>query len=345
MWSVSSLPRTLEAALRDLGERLPRVRASAVADLARYSEPGDRARVSAALVEALSDEASEVRVRAAAALGELGETSALARLLTLLDDDDALVRQAAVEALGAIGDGRAAERLRRALREGPPDVRFQAAVALPRLVEAAEAEGLLVAATEDHDAHVRHIALRVLEERLAGPSGSPPASLPAAVVEAARARLDDTSNDVRAAAALLLARSGDAEGAPTLLEIVEGRVGLSDPDDEAAAVEAAGALGLRDATSALEQRAFGAGRFFRERFPLVARTSLALLGHARARGEIVRDLDSWSRERRHRAVVAAGRARLGEARGALRAMSGRPDVADPEAVAEALERIGGVEGA
>src|SRR5262245_20531002 len=111
MWSVPSLPRTLEAALRDLGERLPRVRASAVDDLARYREPGDRARVSAALVSALSDEASEVRVRAATALGELGEASALARLLTLVDDGDALVRQAAVEALGAIGDRRAAERL------------------------------------------------------------------------------------------------------------------------------------------------------------------------------------------------------------------------------------------
>ncbi|HEU4538377.1 MAG TPA: HEAT repeat domain-containing protein, partial [Polyangiaceae bacterium] len=81
-------------------------------------------------------------------------------------------------------------------------------------------------------------------------------------------------------------------------------------------------------------------RFFRERFPLVARTSLALLGHERARAEIVRDLGSWSRERRHCAVVAAGRARLDEARGPLRAMARRADLAEPDAVAEALARIG-----
>jgi HEAT repeat protein len=345
MWSVPPLPRTLEAALRDVGERQPRVRVSAVADLGRYAEAGDRARVSAALIAALSDEAPEVRARAATVLGELGEISALGRLLTLVEDGDALVRQASVEALGAIGDGRAAERLGRALREGPPDVRFQAALALPRLVDAAEAEALLVRATADDDAHVRHIALRVLEELLAGPSGSPPVALPAAVAAAARARLGDAAAGVRAAAALLLARAGDAEGADVLLAVVDGRLAVGDPDDEAAAVEAAGALGLRAAIPALERRAFGPARFFRERFPLVARTSLALLGHARARGEIVRDLGSWSRERRHCAVVAAGRARVGEAKAALRAMSRSAGLADPEAVAEALSRIEGEVGA
>jgi hypothetical protein len=71
---------------------------------------------------------------------------------------------------------------------------------------------------------------------------------------------------------------------------------------------------------------------------------LALLGHARARAEIVRDLRSWSRERRHCAVVAAGRARLAEARGELEAMAGRAGAADGEAVAEALARIGGASG-
>lgn len=339
MWSVPSLPRSLEAALRDLRERLPRVRASAAADLARHADPGERARVSAALVGALADEASEVRARAAASLGELGEGSAVDRLLDLVDDVDALVRQAAVEALGVIGDARAVDRLRQALRDGPPEVRFQAAVALPRLVDEAEAERLLARATADDDPLVRHIALRVLEERLAGPSGSPPAELPAVAAAAARARLGDPSPNVRAAAALLLARAGDSAGADVLLAVVEGHLEMADPDDEAAAVEAAGALGLRTALGALERRAFGPSRFFRERFPLVARTSLALLGHERARGEIVRDLGSWSRERRHCAVVAAGRARLGEARGPLREMAQRAGVADPEAVAEALARI------
>ncbi|MCU0685438.1 MAG: HEAT repeat domain-containing protein [Polyangiaceae bacterium] len=340
MWSVPSLPRTLEAALRDLRERLPRVRASAAADLSRHGDPSDRARVSAALIGALADEAPEVRARAAASLGELAEGSAVDRLLDLVEDVDALVRQAAIEALGVIGDARAVERLRQALREGPPEVRFQAAVALPRLVDEAEAERLLARATADDDALVRHIALRVLEERLAGPSGSPPAELPAVAAAAARARLGDPSPDVRAAAALLLARAGDTAGADVLLAVVEGHLEMADPDDEAAAVEAAGTLGLRAALGALERRAFGPARFFRERFPLVARTSLALLGHERARGEIMRDLGSWSRERRHCAVVAAGRARLGEARGPLQEMARREGSADPQAVAEALARIG-----
>jgi hypothetical protein len=67
-----------------------------------------------------------------------------------------------------------------------------------------------------------------------------------------------------------------------------------------------------------------------------ARTALARLGHERARAEILADLASWRRETREAAVVAAGRARIGEARGALENLGGSVDDA---LVREALVRL------
>ena len=67
-----------------------------------------------------------------------------------------------------------------------------------------------------------------------------------------------------------------------------------------------------------------------------ARTALARMGHVRAKAEILTDLTSWSRETREAAVVAAGRARIGEARSALERLGGSVDAA---LVREALVRL------
>jgi hypothetical protein len=67
-----------------------------------------------------------------------------------------------------------------------------------------------------------------------------------------------------------------------------------------------------------------------------ARIALARLGHARARAEILTDLGSWRRETREAAVVAAGRARMGEARGALESLG---ETVDGALVREALVRL------
>jgi hypothetical protein len=60
------------------------------------------------------------------------------------------------------------------------------------------------------------------------------------------------------------------------------------------------------------------------------------MGHERARAEILADLGSWRRETREAAVVAAGRARIHEARGTLENLGGTVDAA---LVSEALVRL------
>jgi HEAT repeat protein len=356
MWTAPPLPRTLEAALRDLDEASARVRASAVVDLARHhDDDAARPRVAAALRRMLSDDAHEVRSAAASALGEVRAPEALGELLIATEDKHGLVRQLALEALGFVGGERAVERVRRALSDPRPELRFQAVLAYPRLAPG-DAHAALAAAADDDDAGVRYIALRVAEERLHPPEGSlldhadaaDPADAadaaddrrpPRELLDAARRCLADDEARVRVAAAILLARGGDASAEPVLLDVIEDRLRTPELEDEAAAVELAGAIGLARATTALERRAYGPARFFRERCSFHARIGLARLGHARARGDILRELAAWSRETRTLAVMSAGRARLADARAQIQAMQGRPERADEHAVAEALAAL------
>jgi hypothetical protein len=60
------------------------------------------------------------------------------------------------------------------------------------------------------------------------------------------------------------------------------------------------------------------------------------MGHPKAKAEILSDLASWKRETREAAVVAAGRARIGEARTALETLG---ETADDALVREALVRL------
>jgi hypothetical protein len=94
-------------------------------------------------------------------------------------------------------------------------------------------------------------------------------------------------------------------------------------------------LSLREAIPHLEGRAWGARRLVRSvlswgagdgaRCAWHARIALARMGHARARAEILAELESWRRETREAAVVAAGRARIREARPVLERLGGSVD--------------------
>jgi HEAT repeat protein len=59
------------------------------------------------LVLALKDEDADVRGEAAAALGELGDPTAVPMLIRTLDDQEAEVRLSAIQALGELGDAQA----------------------------------------------------------------------------------------------------------------------------------------------------------------------------------------------------------------------------------------------
>jgi HEAT repeat protein len=333
MFAAPPLPRTLEASLRDLGAQKPSVRASAAHDLTRH-ESDARALVIPALVKALGDEAGEVRAAAATALADVEGVEALPDLLIALEDPDALVRQMAIAALGEIGDPRATERLRRALSDARAEVRFQAVIAYPRGCASRDAAlEALLAATRDDDPLVCHIALRMSEELGEG-------EVDPRVLTRARALLGRAAPEVRVASAILLAHSGDRAGAAVIGEVGAGKLKTTVREDEAAAVELCGALGLDAARAGLEKRAFGGMLgFLRDPFAWHARVALARLGHERAAKEILRELGDRDRDVRTLAVAAAGRARLGAARAAITAMRGDAERADPDAVTEALAAL------
>lgn len=344
MFRPPPLPRTLDAALRDVRSDRLAVRVSAARDLARHGgDPAEskppRDRVIRALTTALTDAAAEVRTAAAASLADVEAHEALAALLVAVEDTSPSVRQMAITALGEIGDARACERLRRALTDGRPEVRFQAVIAYPRVVSAAEdAVEALLAATRDADPLVCHIALRMAEE-IAG-DGALDARLVARAIEL----LDHASDQVRVAAAILAikggARDGRAEAEGVIAAVARRAIATGDAQDEAAALELAGELALKGAREGLEKRAFGGLLGFgKDRFAWHAKVALARMGDERAAADILRDLDAWDRDKRTLAVAAAGRARLTAAKGLLIAMRGDESRADPDAVDEALAAL------
>jgi hypothetical protein len=349
MFAPSPLPRNLEAGFRDLASEKASTRASAIRDVVRHALRSDatRARAIACFESALrSDGVAGVRSEAAVALADLGAQEALPTLLVAVEDDDPHVRQMALTALGEIGDPRATQRLERALHDARPEVRYQAVIAFARVArdDPGAVVGALVSALDDDDAAIRYIAMRVAEEHQV--SGEPLRD------DRLVARAEEliASNDEATAvvAALYLARLGVSRGKERVLDVVAERAHTAELEDEQACVELTGELGMRPAVPHLERRVWGARRLVRA---LVswgagdgascawhARIALARMGHKRARGEILGDLRSWRREVREAAVVAAGRARLREAQGALRALSEEGSV-DAALVQEALVRL------
>jgi HEAT repeat protein len=338
MLAPPSLPRNLEASVRDLDSAKPDVRVSAIADLLRHARGDDavRERAIPLLQKRLDDEQSKVRAAAAVGLADLEARDAVPALLRAVDDDDAYVRQMALNAIGELGDARALPRLRRALTDKRPEMRYQAIIAFGRVADdAAEIDKALLAASNDDDDAVVHIALRIAEERVDAKK-----QVDARLVARARALLESKSPHLALVAAIFLGKSGDNAGNPLLLRIVRGdKVGGLAPEkeDERAAVELVGELGLEEARPHLEKRAWGVMHFVRDTCVFHAKIALARMGHPRAVAEIMADLESTKPDVLGGAVVAAGRARLVKARLLIEKL---PTVAvDPELVREALARL------
>lgn len=335
MFGLQPLPRSLAAALRDRNSERADIRLSAVRDLGRHAASDRSGQALAALRESLGGDASaEVRGASALSLADAEARTACEALIRATTDSHVHVRQMALLALGELGsaeDRRVVDVVLAALEDQEPALRFQALIACHKL-SAPEAESLLLTATGDVDAEVRHMAFRLLEERATDSEG---AVHPNAEVErAARAGLADAELGPRLAAAILLARSGSNAGNDVLAEAVRETSGI-DPEDEQAAIVLSGELSVESARSGLERRAFRTF-FGSDRFRYEARIALAKLGDVRARRTISRGLAAWSRDTRTLAVIAAGRADLREARGAIETMQGDPTRAEPEAVEEAL---------
>src|SRR6187402_326464 len=131
MFGIRSLPRTLEAALRDLGHAKNETRISALRDLARLTETDARPRALQALCEVLGSDA-DLHVRAALALGDADAKESREALLAAARNSPVQVREMAVAALGEIaeiggpGDPEISALLEEARVDPAPELRFQA---------------------------------------------------------------------------------------------------------------------------------------------------------------------------------------------------------------------------
>jgi len=222
--------------------------------------------------------------------------------------------------------------LEEACSDAAPELRFQALIAQNRLARPALL-ARLVDASRDLDPEVRQIAFRLAEEQVLADG----VALPEPLRQRARAALRDDAPSVRLAAAILLARVGDACGADVIRAVVERKDRVASLEDEQAAIELSGELQISDARPALSRRAFGFFGLFRDPLAWHARVALARLGDEQAKAAILRGLSALTRDARTIAVAAAGRARLREARVILRGMTAAQ--ADPETVAEALAEL------
>jgi len=335
------LPRTVEAALRDAAHGKTAVRLSALDDLARFASGPEAERVVRKITRLLaSDPAAEVRARAALALADAKADNAAPALVAAAKDSDEKVRQMAILALGELGapDRDRIETVRAALDDPAAPLRFLALVALHHLVgklAGKEIESVLEAKFSDPDAEVRFVAIRVAEERFVGPKSERPDWL----LDKLKQALVDEEAFVRLLAAIVLYRAGEATDAKILADAVSARVGVREIEDEQAAVEIAGELGLEQARAGLERRAFGWFGVSRDTFAWQARVALAKMAHPRAVQSILDDLKGWTWETRTMAAAAAGAAGLKAARARLLAMLGDESVANPDTVRDALRQI------
>ena len=85
------------------------------------------------LIQALNDESEDVRLRAAEALGKIGDTRAVEPLIQALKDKRVSVQMNTAEALGKMGDERAVKPLIQALKDEYDSVRREAAETLGKM--------------------------------------------------------------------------------------------------------------------------------------------------------------------------------------------------------------------
>ncbi|MFO0660129.1 MAG: hypothetical protein U0165_09905 [Polyangiaceae bacterium] len=169
---------------------------------------------------------------------------------------------------------------------------------------------MLERAVGDRDPAIRYIALRVAEEALAEATSG--CTWESSALDLARRALQDPHANVKIAAALLLSHRGVHDGASVISSVIDGTMKAEDPQDEAACVEMAGALGCGRVHPHSNDERSGQRACSASAFRSSHESSLAKLGHPRARAGILDDLGAWSLERRTLAVIAAGRVPIEE---------------------------------
>ena len=135
--------------IRDLSHRNEDIRWAAASALARIGTAAVDP-----LMAALDDKDSVVRLRAAWALGQIGDERPVEQLILTLRDGDWSVRMRAAEALGKLRAQRATDALLLLLRDKNADVRRHVIAALTKIADPASADRLGVT-LKDADWRVR----------------------------------------------------------------------------------------------------------------------------------------------------------------------------------------------
>ncbi|MBD2362506.1 HEAT repeat domain-containing protein [Anabaena minutissima FACHB-250] len=157
----------------------------------------------------LEDEDSDVRRRAAYALGEIKSEAAIPRLIQLLEDEDSDVRAGAADALGGIKSEAAIPGLIQLLEHGNSDVRRSIASALGEIKSEA-AIPHLIKLIEDEDSFVRYSAASALREIKSE------AAIPGLIQ-----LLEHGNSDVRISAASTLKEIKSESAIPGLIQLLE----------------------------------------------------------------------------------------------------------------------------
>ncbi|MEQ8381224.1 MAG: HEAT repeat domain-containing protein [Coleofasciculus sp. A1-SPW-01] len=161
------------------------------------------------LLKLLEHSDSDVRWRAAYALGKIGSENAIPGLLKLLEDADSYVRLKAAKALGKIGSENAIPGLLQLLKDSDSSVRRSAAIALGNIGSENAIPGLLKF-LEDSDSYLRYSAAEAL-----GKIGSENA------IPGLLKFLEHSDAYVRMSAAEALGQIGSENAIPGLLKFLE----------------------------------------------------------------------------------------------------------------------------
>lgn len=217
---IDSLVTLLENAEADI-----RLRCAAAAAL---GQSGNTAAV-APLVKALEDKKAPIRLWAAVALNGKSASEAVKALTKALEDEDARVRVRAADALAAVQDSKVIDPLVKATSDANSEVRTWAVIGLGNFSEKKAFEAL-IASLGDSDVEVRVAAADAL-----GRTGSLQAT-PHLI-----SRLNDfgEETDVRVAAARAIGGLRDSRAVPALL----GLIGDNDPKIRQWVVSALGRIG------------------------------------------------------------------------------------------------------
>jgi HEAT repeat protein len=354
LFGLPPLPRTIDAALRDVRSARAEIRRSALVDLARLADSPQRKEICSTLGLLLAgDPEPELRALAAVAIADAGLTELVAELLEALLDRSPRVQQMALLALGEVAkptNKDVPERIRPLLESPLPGLRYQALVAWSSLL-GGEALSGLTSALADADPEVRWVAWSLIERQvvrlmsggggvagcacqgvalrtLSGQGGSLLATL--------SRHADDPVMRIRIVSASVLFRLGDGGRLAQLLKELEAPHGVP-RELRRVLTERFGQLKYEPARTFLLRHARRG--WFEGTLGWPALVALAALGDKEAVSGIIEELDAGSVRRRSRALEAIRNLRLVAALGKVRILEQASSSSLGWQIAETLQAL------